>query len=251
MKRSETISALTEALAKAQGAFPAVQKSGENKHLGNQYSTLDDIIAAVRKPLAANGLSFLQPLVSLDDGALVLETILMHQTGEWVGSEVAVPSLSGNRAVNELQAFGSALTYMRRYTLTAMLGVTSEEDVDGNGASGNGQKPPAKQAAKPQQQKAAPKQAPKQQSATPMAPTPEQAPAAEWDALTPPADFTELWGAHRFAELGYESMQHAKNAIAKVYPGEKLGTGDDEIRVDRAWQALIDYAKSKETQGAG
>ena len=86
MKRSETISALTEALAKAQGAFPAVQKSGENKHLGNQYSTLDDIIAAVRKPLAANGLSFLQPLVSLEDGALVLETILMHQTGEWVGS---------------------------------------------------------------------------------------------------------------------------------------------------------------------
>ena len=251
MKRSETISALTEALAKAQGAFPAVQKSGENKHLGNQYSTLDDIIAAVRKPLAANGLSFLQPLVSLDDGALVLETILMHQTGEWVGSEVAVPSLSGNRAVNELQAFGSALTYMRRYTLTAMLGVTSEEDVDGNGASGNGQKPPAKQAAKPQQQKAAPKQAPKQPSATPTAPAPEQAPAAEWDALTPPADFTELWGAHRFAELGYESMQHAKNAIAKVYPGEKLGTGDDEIHVDRAWQALIDYAKSKESANAG
>ena len=235
MKRSETISALTEALAKAQGAFPAVQKSGENKHLGNQYSTLDDIIAAVRRPLATNGLSFLQPLVSLDDGALALETILIHQTGEWVSSEVAMPSLSGNKAINELQAFGSALTYMRRYTLSAMLGVTTEEDVDGNGVSGNGQK-------------AAPKQAPKQQSATPTAPAPEQAPAAEWDALTPPADFTELWGAHRFAELGYESMQHAKNAIAKVYPGEKLGTGDDEIHVDRAWQALIDYAKSKEVE---
>jgi len=242
MKRSETISALTEALAKAQGAFPAVQKSGENKHLGNQYCTLDDIIAAVRKPLAANGLSFLQPLVSLEDGALVLETILMHQSGEWVGSEVAVPSLSGNRAVNELQAFGSALTYMRRYTLTAMLGVTSEEDVDGNGASGNGYKSTAKQAAKPQQKKPAPKQP----SATPTAPAPEQAPADQWDALTPPADFTELWGAHRFAELDYETMQDAKNAIADVYPGEKLGTGDDEIHVDRAWQALIDYAKSKE-----
>jgi len=250
MKRSETISALTEALAKAQGAFPAVQKSGENKHLGNQYSTLDDIIAAVRKPLAANGLSFLQPLVSLEDGALVLETILMHQTGEWVSSEVAVPSLSGNKAVNELQAFGSALTYMRRYTLTAMLGVTSEEDVDGNGASGNGQKPPAKQAAKPQQKKPAPKQAPKQPSATPTAPTPEQAPTDQWDTLTPPADFTELWGAHRFAELGYTSMQHAKNAIHLVYPDQKLGTGENDINAATAWAALVDHAKSKEAADA-
>jgi len=250
MKRSETISALTEALAKAQGAFPAVQKSGKNEHLRNQYSTLDDIIAAVRKPLAANGLSFLQPLVSLEDGLLVLETVLMHQTGEWVSSEVAVPSLSGNRAVNELQAFGSALTYMRRYTLTAMLGVTSEEDVDGNGDSGNGQKPTTKQAAKPQQKKPAPKPAPKQPSAASTAPAPEQAPADQWDALTPPADFTELWGAHRFAELGYESMQHAKNAIHLVYPDQKLGTGEDDIDAATAWAALVDHAKSKEAPNA-
>lgn len=156
MKHSETISALTEALAKAQGSFPAVQKSGENKHLGNQYSTLDDIIAAVRKPLAANGLSFVQPLTA-DEGTFLLETILMHQSGEWLSSEATVPNLSGNRAVNELQAFGTSLTYMRRYMLTAMLGVTAEEDMDGNGASGNGQMP--KQAAMPTRQQAKPQQA--------------------------------------------------------------------------------------------
>lgn len=70
-------------------------------------------------------------------------------------------------------------------------------------------------------------------------------PIDQWADLSVPKDFTELWGNHRFQQLGYESMQHAKNAIAKVYPDEKLGTGPDDIHIDRAWAALVDYAKAK------
>ena len=100
MNRSDTIAQLTEALARAQGSFPAVQKSGKNAHLNNAYATLDDIIAAVRAPLAKNGLSVVQPLSSIEDG-LVLETVLMHASGEWLASCTVVPTLSANKAENE------------------------------------------------------------------------------------------------------------------------------------------------------
>lgn len=235
MKHSESIAELTEALAKAQGAFPAVQKGGVNPHLKNRYSTLDDIIAAVRKPLAENGLSFVQPLTTSEDGTLMLETVLFHQSSEWMSSTAPLPTLTESRGINEMQAFGSALTYMRRYMLSALLGVTSEEDADGNGASGNGQKPTAKK----------PPQPPRKQKANTPAATPkvEPVPPDQWDDLPVPADFTELWGEHRFEELGYKSMEHVKNTIAKVYPDEKLGT---DIDVGRAWLALVDYAKAKE-----
>jgi len=134
MNSSETITKVASALAKAQGQFEAAVKSGKNPHLRNTYATLDDIIAAVRGPLAANGLSFIQPLsAAKDDDSYALETTILHESGEWISTWAVVPTLSSNRGVNELQAFGSALTYMRRYMLSAMLGINTEEDDDGNG----------------------------------------------------------------------------------------------------------------------
>jgi len=86
---------------------------------------------------------------------------------------------------------------------------------------------------------------------TPAQPKAEPVSSDQWDTLKPPADFTELWGGHRFAELGYESMQHAKNAIHLVYPDQKLGTGEDDIDAATAWAALVDHAKSKEGTDVG
>ena len=68
MKQSEQVKELAAALVKAQGQFQPAKKSGKNPHLKNKYSTLDDIIEAVRGPLAKNGLSFLQMLDSDGDG---------------------------------------------------------------------------------------------------------------------------------------------------------------------------------------
>lgn len=132
MDHSETISELTTALAKAQGAFASVQKSGQNPQLHNKYATLDDVITAIRKPLSDNGLAFIQPLTSNGAG-FILETVLMHTSGEWLSCAAEMPIWAGNKAVNELQAFGGALTYMRRYMLASLLGVNSDEDADGNG----------------------------------------------------------------------------------------------------------------------
>ena len=152
MERSETITELCKALSAAQGEFQPATKGRTNPHLNSKYATLDDVIDAVRQPMKAHGLSFVQPLSNGNEGAVVLETVILHESGEWIGTTAHVPALSGNRGVNELQSFGGALTYMRRYMLTSMLGISSEEDGDGNS------KPKARpaQQAKPQQAKPQP-----------------------------------------------------------------------------------------------
>lgn len=146
MNRSESISQLSAALAKAQGEFTPAKKTGENPHLKNTYATLDDVIASVRGPLSANGLAVVQPLTS-EGEHFILETLLMHESGEWIGTEALIQHMAGNRGVNELQAFGGALTYMRRYMLSAMLGINTEADTDGEGPrkNGNGKQPAQKQ----------------------------------------------------------------------------------------------------------
>jgi hypothetical protein len=140
MQRSDEVAQLMAALAKAQGEFTVVSKSGKNPTLQKRYTTLDDIIGAIRGPLSSNGLSIIQPLSCPGDNRYLLETFLFHESGEWIScSAVLPPPLPGNKATNALQMLGSVITYMRRYQLTALLGVNAEEDTDGNG------KQPAKQ----------------------------------------------------------------------------------------------------------
>lgn len=146
MKTSEQINEVVSALSKAQGKFATVKKSGKNPMFKSAYATFDDIIAAVRAPLAENGLSFSQ-ILGMDQGIPTLSTILFHESGQFIGSETLLILGGGNRGTSEVQVFGSALTYMKRYALAALLGVASDEDDDGNDASKT--KSPAPPAPKP------------------------------------------------------------------------------------------------------
>lgn len=154
--RSEQTNELAGALALAQGAIKAAEKSGRNPHLNSTYTTLAGVWDACRQPLAANGLAVTQ-LVTGDGGVYSVETILMHSSGQWVSSSIAVPAANGQRGVNELQSLGSALTYIRRYALSAIIGVVSDDDDDGNQAT----KKPAseKRPAAEKQESATPKPA--------------------------------------------------------------------------------------------
>jgi len=145
MRRSDTIADLVVALVKAQAQFKATPKTGKNPMFKSNYSTFDDIVGAVRGPLAEAGLSYAQ---MLDDvgGAPALTTTLMHTSGQWIDSTTPLVIGAGNRGTNEVQALGSALTYMKRYALAAMLGVASDEDDDGNGTH----KPQVQRSAAPQ-----------------------------------------------------------------------------------------------------
>ena len=134
MERSELINELAMALSKAQANFGAIKKTGSNPMFKSQYSTFDDVLAVVRQPLADNGLAFTQMLDTVE-GAHTMTTYLMHTSGQWMSATVSVIPMAGNKGTNEVQVFGSALTYMKRYALAAMLGVAGDEDDDGNGAT--------------------------------------------------------------------------------------------------------------------
>ena len=125
------INELAAALAQAQGKFKPVSKTGKNPHLRNEYATLDDIISAIRGPLSEHGLSFVQLLSSNGDGVTSLKTVLLHESGQQLESSVTVAADPDHRGINDLQALGAAITYMKRYSLSAMLGIAADADTDG------------------------------------------------------------------------------------------------------------------------
>lgn len=137
--RSQEIDDLVGALALAQGEI----KSPERNRTVNvatkaggaytfKYATLDHIIEVIRAPLTKNGLWFTQ-IMKEDQGTFILDTRLMHNSGQWIATQV--PLIWDGHGGN--QQFGSALTFMRRYALTSLLGIAAEEDDDANSADGN------------------------------------------------------------------------------------------------------------------
>lgn len=140
MTKSPEIKNLATALAKFQSTVEAVKKGASNPFFKSKYADLASIIDAIREPLAKNGLSFAQ--FPAGDGGLT--SILMHETGEFIEETFTMKPVD-----NKPQTAGSAITYMRRYALSAMLGIATEEDDDGNVASGLSKKAPAKKEVNP------------------------------------------------------------------------------------------------------
>lgn len=126
---STSVGKLAEALAKAQGEMGAAKKGKTNPHFRSRYADLASVWEAIREPLAENGLSVVQQTSTSRDGVRVLTT-LMHASGEWVRDSCWLPVTQQTP-----QAYGSALTYARRYSLASVVGVCSEEDDDANAAS--------------------------------------------------------------------------------------------------------------------
>ena len=138
MHTSDTINDISAALAKAQGVFINPAKNREvtvRTDKGNYtfaYATLDAILDIVRPALAQAGIAMVQVVEPRDGGGQQVTTRLLHGSGQWI--ETSLPIVvegTGN------QKFGSALTYMRRYSIISLLGLAAEEDDDGNAADGN------------------------------------------------------------------------------------------------------------------
>lgn len=150
MNRSDDIAQLAQALAKAQGEIKPASIDGaatiqtkRGGSYGYTYATLGSLREAIRKPLSDNNLAIVQSpdqqetqiMVGGNEGEEYLrgmvrvETLLIHESGEWISNEVSVPyDTSGNK--RPAQALGSAITYARRYGLGALLGLVSHEDDD-------------------------------------------------------------------------------------------------------------------------
>ena len=126
--RSETIGAVAAALSAAQASMSNATKSGTNPHLKSTYSDLADVWDACRAVLGANKLSIAQPTIITDGGGVAVETILLHESGEWISGLMPIISEKSTP-----QAMGSALTYARRQALGAMVGISPSDD-DGEAA---------------------------------------------------------------------------------------------------------------------
>lgn len=131
MKSSQSIENLAKALVSFHTEVKDPKRDANNPFFKSKYVTLDVLIGTVRPVLAKHGLSFLQIPSSADNGKVGCTTILMHETGEYIESEPFVMSSQKN----DPQGYGSALTYARRYSLSATLGVAWDDDDDGNYAS--------------------------------------------------------------------------------------------------------------------
>ena len=130
MNKSESIDELAAALAKAQGSINDAVKSASNPYFKSKYADLAAVRAAVREPLTSNGLAISQIAASNDQAAIV-ETVLMHSSGQWVSGVLAIPVTK-----RDAQGYGSAISYARRYGLMAILGMASDDDDDANSAVG-------------------------------------------------------------------------------------------------------------------
>lgn len=134
MNASATITAIAPALVAAVGELAPVGKDSTNPAFRNKYASLDALMEQVRPCLARHGLAVLQSMThpETDAGRVVgiaVETRVLHTSGEWIAGLVTLPVEKSTA-----QGTGSAISYGRRYGLSALLGLTAEDD-DGAAAS--------------------------------------------------------------------------------------------------------------------
>jgi len=139
--QSAQLNELAAALAKAQGQIEGAKKDSLNPHFKNKYADLASVWDACRAALSSNGLAVIQLPGSAGKDVMVT-TLLLHSSGQFIRSRYVMPvSQPGPQGV------GSAITYARRYSLAAMVGVAPEDD-DATAAVG---RPPTRETfAKPE-----------------------------------------------------------------------------------------------------
>jgi len=130
MNKSESIKELATSLAKAQGSIKGAIKDSSNPFFKSKYADLASVVEAIRSAFAANGLSYIQTVEPSQADEVRVETMILHSSGEWISCGILALPVSKVDA----QGYGSALTYARRYSLSAAVGVAPEDD-DGNAAT--------------------------------------------------------------------------------------------------------------------
>lgn len=120
--QSRSIKELATALSKAQSEIHAAEKDSTNPFFKNSYASLTSVWEAARGPLTKNGLAVIQT-TAYKYNFMFLITTLVHNSGEWIRGEYLL-----NPTKNDPQGLGASTTYARRYSLSAMIGITTEDD---------------------------------------------------------------------------------------------------------------------------
>ena len=144
MRTSDEISEISEALVEAQSEMenPPKNATASAGKFSYDYTTLDELIEDCQSVLNEHGVTVIQGGKTID-GIPHITTRLLHESGQWIESTAQVMT-----ETRDPQDYGKGITYSRRYSLSAMLGIASEEDDDAahtgsSKPSGGGQKPMA------------------------------------------------------------------------------------------------------------
>ncbi|MGE7545040.1 ERF family protein [Sporosarcina newyorkensis] len=130
MNKSESIAKLAGALSSFQSEVKQPLKDKTNPFFKSKYVPLENVVEVITETASKHGLSFLQYPVNQENKIGVV-TMLMHNSGEFIETEpifVLPPK-------TDAQGAGSVITYLKRYSLAAVFGITSDVDDDGNEAS--------------------------------------------------------------------------------------------------------------------
>ena len=146
MEQSESINELAKALNLCQREELFALTTSENPFFKSKYADLSSVWDVSRKPLTDNGLAIVQTMGISEMGGPVVITTLLHESGQWIRGTLPI-----NPVKEDPQALGSAITYGRRYSLSAILGICPEDDDGEKGMSRSAKKT----------QKKAPKEQPK------------------------------------------------------------------------------------------
>lgn len=131
METSETKAELFKAFANFKKKLKQPLKDANNPFFKSKYVPLENVVQVVDEAMTDTGLSYTQGIADLEEGYLRVDTIVLHESGEYMvikGSKV-------KPVKNDPQSAGSATTYARRYSLSTAFGIASDPDDDGNGAS--------------------------------------------------------------------------------------------------------------------
>lgn len=131
MKTSESIKHIAEALVSAQKEIKFATKDSTNPHFKSKYANINSVIEAVKAPLNNNNIAILQSLSPSDDNKLHLTTRLLHSSGEWIEDTAVCPIQK-----QDPQGLGSAISYIRRYSISSMCALYADDD-DGQSAALN------------------------------------------------------------------------------------------------------------------
>lgn len=130
--KSSEIKELAVCLAKAQAEFKTAIKDSNNPFHKSKYADWESLIVSTRPALSANGFSVVQPIIETEDGKRYLHSILLHVSGQYIESKIQIIPLK-----NDPQTIASTVTYLKRMTYAALLGVSiGDYDDDGEAAMG-------------------------------------------------------------------------------------------------------------------
>ncbi|UXU67442.1 ERF family protein [Staphylococcus agnetis] len=144
MNKSESVVEINKAMVAFRKDVKQPLKDKNNPFFKSKYVPLENVVEAIDEAATPHGLSYTQWALNDSEGRVGVATMLMHESGEYIEYDPVFM----NAEKNTPQGAGSLISYLKRYSLSAIFGITSDQDDDGNVASGNQSKTAPKASSK-------------------------------------------------------------------------------------------------------